>query len=140
MMSDDLKEKVNRIIEQRQLCSYMNDTKWNELRSAMMNEMPFQPPYIVKFLFDEECYGEAGFLNGSSHPENWYHALSIEGQLFDASFAVEWIKVRPEYSVKTGKLLEPQIVSAENEFIAILKKYNIPFEENNGIYCIYGYK
>ena len=30
--------------------------------------------------------------------------------------------------------------SSENEFIAILKKYNIPFEEKDGVYCIYGYR
>ena len=139
-MPSGLKEKVKRIVEQRRLCSCMNDTKWNELRSAMMNEMPFQPPYIVKFLFDEQCFGEAEFQNGSYHTADWYYALSIEGLLFDAAFAVEWIKVRPSYLKNAGRLIKPQVISAENEFIAILKKYNIPFEEKDGVYCIYGYR
>ena len=139
-MPGDLKEKVKKIIEQRKLCSYMNDTKWNELRNAMMNEMPFQTPYIVKFLFDEKCYEESEFRNDLFHTADWYYSLSIEGQLFNASFAIEWIKVRPGYLKKTGKLTEPQVISAETEFVAILKKYNIPFEEDNGIYCIYGYR
>ena len=38
-MSVDLKERVRKIVQQRNLCSYMNDIKWNELRTAMMNDI-----------------------------------------------------------------------------------------------------
>ena len=55
-MPDQLKEKVQRIVSERGLYSCMNDTKWDKLRDAMRHEMPFQPPYIVKFLFDETAF------------------------------------------------------------------------------------
>ena len=138
-MSTDLKEKVRKIIYQRNLCSYINDTKWNELRNAMMNEMPFSPPYIVKFLFEDKAEGEEFFFQDVYYSCDWYYAFAIENHYFNGAFAVEWIKVRPRYLKHRGQLIEPEIIEAENEFIEILKKYSIPYEESNGVYCIYGY-
>ena len=139
-MAGDWKEKVQRIIVQRNLCSYMNETKWNALRSAMMQEMPFQPPYIVKYLFDETCYEESKLQSDLFHTGDWYDALSADGQYFHASFAIEWIKIRPYYLKKAGKYIAPQEIHAEKELTAILEKYHIPYEETDGIYCIYGYR
>lgn len=135
----DMKEKVRKIVQQRNLCSYMNATKWNELRSAMLNEMPFQPPFIIKYL-DTECVEEADFQSDVYYLGDWYYAFAIEGAYFDASFAVEWVKVRPRYLRRCGALIEPEMISAEDIFVALLKKYSIPFEENDGVYCIYGYR
>ena len=56
---DKLRKKVLRIVEERRMSSIMNDTKWEELRYAMMNEMPFEPPYTVKFLTDDAPCAEA---------------------------------------------------------------------------------
>jgi hypothetical protein len=39
------RERIQEIIASRGLTSFMNDTKWNEFRMAMLEEMPFQPPY-----------------------------------------------------------------------------------------------
>ena len=124
----DMKEKVRKIIQQRNLSSYMNATKWNELRSAMLNEMPFQPPFIIKYL-DTECVEEADFQSDVYYLGDWYYAFAIEG-----------VKVRPRYLRRCGALIEPEMISAEDIFVALLKKYSIPFEENDGVYCIYGYR
>lgn len=139
-MSRDLKEKARKIIRQRNLCSYMNSTKWNELRNAMLNEMPFPPPFIVKYLFDAECIEETNFQQDVYYLGDWYYGLSIDGHYFDAAFAVEWIKVRPRYLKSRGALVKPEIISAESIFIELLQKYNISFEEEDGVYCIYGYR
>ena len=136
----DLRETVRRIVEERELCSCMNSTKWNELRTAMMQEMPFQPPYIVKFLMDDTCYAEPGFREDVCHTGNWYDAFAIEGEGFHAELAVEWVKVRPRYLKRRGALLPPEVISAEAEFVAILQTYNIPYEESGGVYCIFGYR
>lgn len=78
IVSRDLKEKVRKIVQQRNLCSYMNATKWKELRNAMMDEMPFPPPFIIKYL-DTECIEEADFQNDVWHWGDWYYAWSACG-------------------------------------------------------------
>lgn len=136
-MSVDLKEKVKKIVLQRNLCSYMNSTKWNELRNAMLNEMPFPPPFSIKYLdteYKEELQHDVYYLG------DWYYGLSIDGHYFDASFAIEWIKIRPRYLKQRGMLIEPEIIDAEDVFVEILKKYSIPYEECSGVYYIYGYR
>ena len=138
-MPDQLKEKVQRIVSERGLYSCMNDTKWNKLRDAMRHEIPFQPPYIVKFLFDETAFVETDFQNDVYHTMDWYDAYAMDGY-FHAAVAIEWIKVRPRYLKSRGALLEPEVISAESEFVAILNQHHIPFEECNGVYCIYGYR
>lgn len=60
--------------------------------------------------------------------------------LKNASFAVEWIKIRPRYLKRRGRLIEPEIIYAEKEFAEILAKYSIPFEEIDGAYYVYGYR
>lgn len=139
-MSANLKERVRKIVQQRNLCSYMNDTKWRELRNAMMNEMPFPPPYIIKFLFEDKAEGEEYFSQDVNYFCDWYYCFALEGHYFNGAFAVEWIKVRPRYLKYRGQLIKPEIIEAEDKFVEILRKYSIPYEESNGVYCIYGYR
>ena len=139
-MASDLKEKVREIVTQRNLCSYMNNTKWNELRTAMMNDMPFPPPYIIKFLFEDEAIGEKHFSEDVYYLGDWYSIFAIEGHYFNGAFAVEWIKVRPRYLKHRGHLIKPEVIDAEDKFVEILRQHSIPYKENDGIYCIYGYR
>ncbi len=46
------KKKAKEYIEKEQLVSFMNNTKWDEFRKAMFEEMPFQPPYIMKTIYE----------------------------------------------------------------------------------------
>lgn len=54
--------------------------------------------------------------------------------------ALEWIKVRPRYLKYRGRLIEPEMIDASEKFEEILQRYQIPYEMENGMYCIYGYK
>lgn len=67
----DIKEKALLIIENRNLCSYMNDTKWGELRHAMLREMPFPPPYIMKTIFEDKCPQEECFQKDVAFAGDW---------------------------------------------------------------------
>ena len=127
---DKLRKTVLRIVEERRMSSIMNDTKWEELRYAMMNEMPFQPPYTVKFLTDDAPCAEE---------TSWHEAYVYEG-LFNAALAIEWIKIRPVKKKSRGALIPPEWEDAHDELEKILDKYNIPYEEENGVYCICGYR
>lgn len=138
-MSKTLKEKALKIAEARNLCSYMNDTKWNELRTAVMNDLPFPPPYIMKTLFKASCPEEKNFQHDVWYLGDWYEGLTYENY-FNSGFAIEWLKVRPRYLKHRGQLIEPAIIDETEEFEEILRRYNIPFSIENGMYCIYGYK
>ena len=52
------------------------------------------------------------------------------------------MKVRPWYYQNRGGLLCQHRVlhNGEEEFLAILKRYSIPYEEKDGVYTIYGYR
>ena len=133
---DDWKKKIRKIVEQRQLCSYMNDTKWNELRHAMLEEMPFPPPYVIKWIY-KECENE-DFLEDVSYLGDWNEALAFGDRVHGA--AIEWMKIRPRYLKYQGKLVPPKLIDASAEFEAILNRLHIPYEAEDGAYCIYGYK
>ncbi len=130
MTVDELKSEAFRAAQTKGLENCLSKEKWDILRQAMMNEMSFQPPYTVKFITDEEpCTEEI----------NWYEAYVYEG-LFNGAFALEWVKIRPCTQKVRGKLIAPEIFDAGKELEDILKKYSIPYEEENGVYCIYGYR
>lgn len=50
------KEIILDIITKRNLASFMNNTKWRELRIGMRKELPFIPPYEYKTFFDDSNY------------------------------------------------------------------------------------
>ena len=136
----DQKEKVRQLVEQRGLCSWMNDTKWDELRRAMTEEMPFAPPFVVKFLFEPAAAGEERFMRQDvSHMGDWSQAYAY-GNCGHAAYAIEWIRIRPRYLKPQGRLVPPVCVSEEPELVAVLKKYAIPYEKAGGVYTIYGYR
>ena len=130
----DLRDKVRAIVAQRQLTSCMNDTKWNELRTAMTEEMPFPPPCSVKFLTGTEPPEPDLY-----HTGDWHYVYAIDGEAFNGAFAVEWIKIIPVLYKHRGRLVPPDITDASAELAEILNNHSIPYEEKSGDYLIYGY-
>lgn len=126
------KEKVMRVINQRQLYSVMNNTKWKELQSAI-DTLPFPPPYQIKYVLKEtphpKTFGE----------DAWYWG-DWSDEVLTPFYAVEWICVRPRYTRHRGMLINDELIDETQEFISVLQKASIPYEEENGAYYIYGYK
>lgn len=138
------KERIIDIITNRNLTSYMNSTKWRELRTGMLDELPFVPPYEYKTLFDESDYITKDYVQHlilNEGPSGFY-SLDAESFNFLDYKAIEWLKVRPRFFTEEGgQLVKKKIwYDCEQEFTEILKKYSIPYEMQNGIYTIYGYK
>ena len=135
-MQNNLRDKVFRIVSKRNLCSYMNDTKWSELVVAVTTEMPFPPPYSIKYI-TQECAEISKIVTedvtywgdwiGENFPQEYY-------------FNIEWLKVRLRYLKYRGRLIAHELVDESRKFEEILHKYNILFEEIDGLYCIYGYR
>lgn len=131
-------DKIRAEIGRRGLVSCMNNTKWREFVYAMENEMPFPPPYEYKTLFENGEYTDAADIDESRIGDygddiglNWHDFKSIE-----------WVKVKPRhYDNEGGRLYEKRKYHyAEKEFEELMKEYSIPYEEENGVYTIYGYK
>lgn len=131
-----LKDKAMQIIRERQLWSLMNDTKWRELQVAMRTEMPFAPPYILKIISEEICLEEPYFQKDVSYLGNWDDEILCWGEFY----WIEWVKIRPRYLKFRGKLIAPALLDATEQFLEILHRLNIPYDVEDDMYCIYGYK
>lgn len=138
------KERILEIIIKRNLSSYMNNTKWRELRTAMLDEMPFVPPYDYKTLFDDSDYISKDYVQHLIKNEGPSCFCSMDAESFNFLNykAIEWLKVRPRFFTEEGGNLVKKNVwyDCEKEFVEILTKYSIPYEAQNGVYTIYGYK
>lgn len=126
-----LKKKVLALVEQRNMISVMNNTKWLELQNSV-KELPFLPPYELKFITDN--YEPQPLDKDIRNTGNW------DDEVMLPFFNIEWIKVRPRYIKDRGRLIDGEVIDETDMFIEILEKYSIPYEEDNGALIIYGYK
>jgi hypothetical protein len=139
------KEKITEIVSKKGMYSCMNNTKWRELKKGV-EALPFEPPFAVKTVdeelnethkFDKDVpfWGDWGDFEGDYMDELGSDIIRIP------FYAVEWIKVRPRYTKHQGRLM-PEVIAEDitEEFLAILKKHYIPYEEDNGAFIIHGYR
>lgn len=134
----ELREKARAYVEEHQLISVMNDTKWDRFRRAMEEEMPFPPAYHLKTLFDppEEI------RSFKDEKEVWYGGdydrEAFAGWLY---YLIEWVQVVPRYwTMEGGRLVHhPVLHDAEPQLRAILEQYRIPYACRDHIYTIRGY-
>lgn len=117
--------------------SVMNDTKRKELRNAMIHDMPFPPPYVVKTV--KEIESEKHIFDEDVTYQGDRSEETLRLEIWDFK-NIERIKIRPRYWEYQGRLIADKLIDETDIFTEILHKYNIPYEETNGTYIIYGYK
>lgn len=125
------KTKNRQIIQDKQLISYMNDTKWIKLQHAVQH-LDFPPAYIVKLLTEEqdEAY-EINFMeNIPTYWGNW-NAVYEEGMPF--FFNIEYMIVQSRLSKHQGMLIDPLIQNECDAFRKIINELGLVFQEKN--YC-----
>jgi hypothetical protein len=133
---------VSEIVQQRQLTSCMNNTKWDMFRTAMLEEMPFPPPYEIKTLFDNEI----AFINYFITNDANYRGCYIDEDFVNLNYKViEYLVVKTRYYETIGGMLVQQRVyhDATTQFLELMKKYHIPYvpcEKSNDTFFIYGYR
>lgn len=125
-----LKEKVMLIVTQNHMCSIMNNTKWRELQNAI-DDLPFPPPYELKYITDK--VEPIPFNKDVTYWGDW------TDEPLTPFFRIEWVKVRPRYLKYKGRLIKHELIDETEEFVSILQKYSIPYDEEDGTYIIYGY-
>ncbi|MGZ4159947.1 MAG: DUF6678 family protein, partial [Neobacillus sp.] len=132
---DDLKQKVQAIINKKQLSSIMNNIKWELLQKTIKATLQFPPLFQVKYVLEDTPFPE------NFEDDVWYWGEWNEqwNQGLRPFYKVEWIRVRPRYVNHRGSLIEPEIIDFTNEFVAMLQKIRIPFVKEDGKICICGY-
>jgi len=131
-----LKGKVSAIVVKKQLVSFMNDVKWLELQHAVKG-LSFPPPYILRCVTDGDDIAESSLEKAPRWIGDWSNYYN-EGM--PPLFNIEWIKVRPQLSKYRGRLVEDEVIDKTEAFRVILNHLNIPYDEKDNIFTIYGYK
>ncbi|WP_025028241.1 DUF6678 family protein [Caldalkalibacillus mannanilyticus] len=128
---ESLKKNIQSVLSEKQLHPIMNNTKWKELQSAVINTLPFPPPYQVKYVL-EETPEPISFDNDVWYFGDWNEGLSL-------FYSVEWIRVRPRYLKHRGVLIDDELIDITVEFLRVLHHLNIPYIEESNSYYIFGY-
>lgn len=139
--TEKYKIKVKNIIQNKGYVSIMNNTKWKELKKGV-SELPFLPPFVIKAVDEEETEYHQ-FLHDEYRSGDWglYLDNYLGGDIYAVPYyAVEWIKIRPRILEHQGRLVESKVIDESEEFLVMLKKYNIPYVVQGEVYIIYGYR
>ena len=126
-------EKIRLIVEERELYSLMNNTKWKELITAIKEKIP-NIPIKYKTLFEEDTPAYYWTMAGDEHFEH----LNMT--------SVEWFKISCEIKEieNRERLIEDKIIIYDKkvEIYEILERFHIPYEydEMENAFIIYGYK
>ena len=118
-------------LSKRGLTSVMNETKWRELRSAVMDELPFAPAFQRKNILEPHPYPET-FETNVYYCGDWSVGIHQSSE-------IEWIRVRPRRLVHRGHLVPDAIDDIEVQFIAVLHRIGIPFLRESESILVYGY-
>ena len=126
-----MKAAVLTEVERRVLTSYMNDTRWRELREAV--ETLSFPPVFQR----QDVVGPREALWASDQMSclgDWSH----EG--LEPFFMIEWIRVVPKLWAEQGRLLPmKQVGDCTVELREALDRLRLPYREDGRGFWIYGY-
>ena len=132
------REQAFQLIQERNLTSYMNNTKWLKFLEIVNEKLPFKPDYVYKLLSDSpdrsdiqpfrEIPRNLGCYCGECFPRRFYE--------------IEWVRITPKYAVNHGGRLSEKLAFFDEteELIQELQKAHIPFETDQQDIIIYGYR
>lgn len=128
------RQKELQAIEERQLTSVMNETRWKRLNRALSEALCYAPPYQIKYLgedtlFPSESLSEYELLWGE------WEDIWMESSLQ----SIEWIRLRPKVLIYKGAIVDPDVCDMTDELKSTLKKERIPFVQGKETIQIFGY-
>jgi len=127
------KAAVRAEVERRGLASFMNATKWAELKRAVMIELPFVPAAQRQDVLKppERLAGVHDCWQG----HHWDH------ETIQPFYSIEWLRLIPRYYEFTGALTPYRVAGdCTDQLRAILERLNIPFrEDRERTFWLYGY-
>ena len=119
-----MNETLFKIIDDRQLVSVMNKTKWRELCGEFeeIHELGVNVRY--KMITSDQLYGFSSV---------WWD------QLFRETVAIEWIDFDPKKRERRGHLVSDKETDISEIILDIFKKHNIPYSLENDCLRVWGY-
>lgn len=120
-----MNSEVLKYVNEHQLSSVMNKTKWCELEKALNGSEDFIPYVRYKLIYDENL--NAGFT------AVWWH------ELLEIAETIEWLEVNPFKREWLGRLVADRVTDFSDVVSAQLAQYSIPYSIENGMFRIWGY-
>jgi len=119
-------ERLERYIVRNSLISVMNNTKWEKLRTLMLEETERQPAWRVRCLRDKQ----------ETEPQwggDWrYHLPEYK--------YIEWLEIYPINKERRGHVLPDRVTDNTEYFTSLLKCRSIPFSIEGESIRIWGYQ
>lgn len=127
-----LKAAVMAEVQRRSLASFMNRTRWEALRDAVLAELPFPPAFQRQdVLGPREAAWRLDHVDGQGA---W-----IDEDL-EPLFSIEWLRVVPRHRTFPGALVEGPTADCTDQFRDLLARLHIPhLEDAARTFWIYGY-
>jgi hypothetical protein len=119
-----MNETLFKIIDDRQLVSVMNKTKWRELCGEFEEIHELGVSVRYKMITSDQLYGFS--------PVWW-------DQLFRETVAVEWIDFAPKKRKRRDQLVSDKETDISDVILGIFKKHNIPYSLENDFFRVWGY-
>jgi hypothetical protein len=121
--SPDERAKLQRIIAQRRLAGLANDTKWNELITAMRSRKDWRPPYRVKCVDGPASYWDA----------EWFYHLPFP------LLSIEWIDIVRLQRITTNRLPSSTHVIDHSTWIEqILREIGLDYRMDRRCFAFLG--
>jgi len=98
--------------------------------NAINFELEFTPPFQYK-KFEDEPF-PLSFCEDVTYLGDW------SANCLHPYSKIEWFCIRPQYLKSIGRLVPPKVISCKPEFINLLQKLNVPFQQQDDsifIYC-----
>ncbi len=119
-----MNEKFINMINNRQLVSVMNKTKWRELCRDFEELHSLNISIRYKLITSDEITGFS--------PVWW-------DELFEKSTAIEWLDFNPIVSEYRGRLISNKESDRSTEIIGVLQRHGIKYSIQESYFRIWGY-
>ncbi|GGO71536.1 DUF6678 family protein [Bowmanella pacifica] len=119
-----MNEKLLKIINERQLVSVMNKTKWREVCEDFEE---LDSPHICiryKLITSDDIFGFS--------PVWW-------DQLLEDASAIEWLDFEPVVSEHRGRLVSNKKTDRSAEILSILRRHSIRYSNQESYFRVWGY-
>lgn len=120
-----MNESTLKYINENNLVSFMNKTKWRELAISLASNSNFEPKVSIKIL------GEP-LASGFSH-------LDWEWVKYGESSCIEWIEIDPIKREYLGRLVSDRETDYSKFIEQTLGAFNIPYTLESSLYKVWGY-